>query len=138
MGFFMQTSASIEHLNDLIFFALDESIKYQVPSLTAFKSGSKMCPCNRAIITKDTDLVALQTLHNFYADIPYALWLDCHDDGAKDKAMQHGFSYVASFSAMNFDMGTLKNDPVNDHILVRPVANDEELFATGLAIMVQS
>jgi GNAT superfamily N-acetyltransferase len=113
-------------------------MKYHAPALTAFKSGSNMCPCNRAIISHDTELPELQKLHDFYAGMKYALWTEESDSQAKNKAMLHGFSYAGSFAAMKLDMEKLKITPLDSQVVIRPVANDEELFAVWIPTMVQS
>lgn len=124
--------------SSLIAFGIPEAMRYNSPSVCAFKSGNHLGGCNRATINNSIDSTELEALHNFYAGVPYAVWLDERNDAAKSKLVEHGFSYTMSRPIMTIDLTTLVSAASNENISVRLVENDDELFNTWIPIIAQA
>lgn len=127
-----------DHLNNLILLGIGERMRYHSPSITAFKSGSKLSTCNRAIVSNNIDCDELKTLNDFYADIPYSIWIKEMDNAAKERVVRHGFSPILFFPVMTLDMSVLTHKIVDDNIIIRPVEGDDELFNVWVPIIAQA
>lgn len=134
----MQKQQEKAELKSLIAFGVSESMRYQSDSVSAFKSGTLLAACNRAIINNAIDCAELKELHNFYANVPYMLWIKDGDTAAKNTLIEDGFSYEWTSSLMAVDLNALVSKVSKDSIFVRRVKNDDELFNIWVPIVVQS
>lgn len=134
----MQKQQEEAELKSLIAFGVSESMRYQASCVSAFKSGSLLTPCNRAIINNDIDYAELKKIQSFYVDVPYMLWIKDDDTAARNKLIDDGFSYEWSCSLMSVDVSELVPKTSKNGISIRRVEDNDELFNIWIPILTQS
>ena len=123
------------YIEKLTLFGLGQVVS---PSIVACKTGSLLATANRAIVGNAVTSADLAALDQFYAGTPYVVWVSTADTGAKAQVVQSGLSLKISYPVMGITMDRLRSKPVDEHMLVRPVASDDEIFNAWIPLIAKN
>lgn len=116
-------------LSYLLFFDLGGGLcaDYAIDGFYALKMGGLSRVGNKVIAEQSPSSHAIAMMRGYFADTPFAWVVDETDTAANDTLQNHGFNNIFTGLAMILDLVTPPLCTMPDGVVVRKVADEDEL-----------